>query len=274
MLNLYQPGGGAALQSVDASLKIENPRAMWEGSIGGKNFWKVGILGKRGTFINTTEFHDVLEFDNIKDFPVPTGAESWEVVSDSAQDAVGGGGVNSVRIAYLDSSWLMTETTVNLNGTSPVAVPAMAGARAIQWMHSNTLGINRVAGGNITLRVAGTGTIHERITAGGNQSLSCRFTVPGNCFATVGGPGKDWAVACTTNHIQDFRLRGTCTRFTRELLPGVYLFQDIAGIDNSTHSHATEMMLYPPMCQIKISTITSNTSAKITASFFVRWEEI
>src|ERR1044071_8594902 len=54
----------------------------------------------------------------------PTANESWEVVSSSANDTVGGSGSETVTFTILDFAYAEIATfTVNLNGTTPVILP-------------------------------------------------------------------------------------------------------------------------------------------------------
>ena len=239
-------------------------RAIYNGvTPDGKTIESFSIPCRRTSFSGTTALEDLAQFLTGTTLPTPTGAESWEVVSSSANDTSAGTGTRSVEIHYLDNSWLPQTTTVTMNGTTPVSVAALANCRAINWIHTKTVGSGGAAAGNILLRIAGAGATHDQITAGGNQSLTGRFTVPDGYFAVV----DRWSASCSTNHSQDVRLRGTVERDTRDLLSGIFLFQDIIAIDHNSFAKECSPFIFPPRSEIKISTITSNVAANVSASF-------
>ena len=260
----------ALLRRVNTYNGFDSWRALYEGQLDGKIFQSFNIPARRSAFSTTTELEDIAEYLTTPSIPEPTGAQSWEVVSSSANDAAAGTGTRTVEVHYLDNSWLSQTTTVTLNGTTPVAIAAMANCRAINWLHSKTVGSGGKAAGNIDLRVAGGGAIHERITAGGNQSLSSLFTVPEGYYAVT----DRWGAGVSTNHSQDFRLRATCERDSRDLLEGVYLFQDQIVLDNATHSREISPLLFKPRTRIKVSAISGSLAAIANSSFNVHLVQI
>lgn len=80
---------------------------------------------------------------------LPTANESWQVRSTSALDAAGNTGAEAVSITALDSGYNeLAVVTVNLNGTTPVAIPggatyyrlnaaAISGINAVQTRRKN-----------------------------------------------------------------------------------------------------------------------------------------
>lgn len=246
----------AFVQAFDASL------------IQGKIVRNVLISGKRAdNFANTTAMHDICEFiPGVQNFYVPpsTGV-AMEVLSANAQDGAAGTGVLTVRIDYLDANGAEQTTVVTMNGTTPVSVAGGALIRRVQWMHALTTGTGGVAAGNIICRKTTTTEPIEQITAGGNMSLSCRYTVPLGYSAYV----DEWSANAAAN-AQDMRLRATCEKTSRALLPGVFLYQDeimlAAGVDASGLS--VPMLKFPALCDIKVSTISATqNNNKVSASF-------
>ncbi len=189
--------------------------------INGKYAQAFNILGNRTTFANTTGFHDLCEFltTDLVFTPVTTSS-ALEIVSTNANDTAAGTGTRSVKITYLNNSGLLVESpAITLNGTTPV--PVGFSASAILWMEAWEGGTGTVSAGNITLRNSATPTIiYEQITAGGNKSLSGRFTVPSNCTAYL--LDYDFAAIAQT---MDIRLRATVDSYTRQNNNGRYLFQ-------------------------------------------------
>ena len=57
------------------------------------------------------------------DYKMPSTGVSLEVVSTNANDSVSGSGGRTVKIDGLGSDWMAFSQSVNLNGTTPVAVP-------------------------------------------------------------------------------------------------------------------------------------------------------
>lgn len=242
----------------------------WAGAIRaqsyqGKVYKRFVVAGRRTSFTGTSAYEDLAEFLTGTVLPTPTGAESWEVVSASANDASAGTGVRTVQIHYLDNSWLPQVTTVTLNGLTPVSVAALANCQAIQWMHSLTVGSGGVAAGNISLRIASAGATHERIAASENQSLSCRYTIPDGYYGIV----NQWGAGMATAHSAQVLLRATSTRWTGTLASGVFLFQDIKFLNSNSDEESGASLSYPARTQIKISAIASNVGADIAGSIHI-----
>lgn len=244
---------------------LELAKAINAQSYQGKEIKRFSIIGRRLSFTGTTAYEDLADWLTTPSFPLVAGTETWEVVSASANDTAAGTGARSVQIHYLDSAWLPQATNVTLNGLTPVAVPAMANCKAVQWMHSLTVGSGGVAAGNITLRTVSGAVTHERIQAGGNQSLSCRYTVPEGYFAFV----THWNTGMGTSHNAQVVLRATVTRYDGTLTPGVFLSQDAVFLNANNATEVGSTFTYPAQSQIKISTITANVGADIIGSMHI-----
>jgi len=86
----------------------------------------------------------------------PTSAETWEIVSDSADDSETGTGARTVEITTLDEDYVEQETvTVTLNGLTPVTISGTH----FRHMYSRvkTWGSTGWNKGKILIRVAGGG---------------------------------------------------------------------------------------------------------------------
>jgi hypothetical protein len=229
-----------------------------EGSYGEHTAYNFHVMGRRATFNSTSVLQDVGEWllSTLDLLPELNGTEAMEIVSSNAADAhPSGNGTRSVRIRYLDTNYDRTSLDVTLNGTTPVS---LGGFRAlfIYGMEALTGGGSEVSVGNIDLRLNGAGAIQERISAGGNKSLTARFMVPDGYTAYC----PAWQVA-SINTTQDARLRATVETDSR-LLTTRYLFQDLqfvgAGI---TAQVILPWLKYPARCKIKISTLPGATGA-------------
>lgn len=223
------------------------------------------ILGRRAGFTSTTILNDIKEFDNsVAATPTMTGLENLEIVSSSANDTLGGTGTNKVKITYLDTSNNMVESSdVSTNGTTPVSIAWHA--NDIYWMESSLDGSNSVAVGNIVLRIVGPGAQLEQISAGGNKSLSARFTVPAGYtgyVSTWDGSAIVTSGAANTDY-QELRLRATVDTFTRASTPGIYHFQDImfASAQQGVATLDIPFFSMPQLTKIKVSTYSSGTSS-------------
>lgn len=224
------------------------------------------MLGRRLGFNSTSILQDVGEFFPGADvFPELTGVENLELVSSSAADASPGGtGTRTVRIMYLNTSYVLSVVTYALNGLTPV--PVSEKMLFIYGMEAITGGTSEVGTGNIDLRIAGGGAIHERITAGGNRSLSAKFMVPDNYKAYL----FHWTTYAI-GQTMDVRLRSTVTSFDR-LLVTRYIFQDTAYVGAGQNSHIDlAYRVHPARSKIKISCFPGGTGPanRIDASFSV-----
>lgn len=237
----------------------------------GKTLYSFNLMGARTSWVDTTSLQDIGEFlgGSVLFFPEPTGAQSFEVVSSSTSDTSAGTGTRTVHIHYLDNNWLPQNTTATLNGTTPVAVAALTNCQAINWMHSATVGSGGVAAGNILLRIASAGATHEQITAGGNMSLSARYTVPDGFYGVI-HTGR--SVGLGTAHTLNSMLRATCERDTRDLISGVYLFQDKLFTNDVATEQLITSLVFKPRVRIKVSAIPSNvgTDASTVIPFMLK----
>jgi hypothetical protein len=200
--------------------------------------------------------------------PRPAGA-SLELVSADSSDSSAGTGVQTVEVHYLDSLGAEQAITIPMAGLVPVDIDTELGYAAdiadVQWIHSKTVGTGGVAAGNITLRTAGgAGTDYELISGGGNQSLSGRYTIPAGHTGYIIG----WQVSGFTQRI-DFRLRSTVERFTRELIPGVFLFQDVQTVFNVSgpYREFRDPLECPAGSTVKISGVGSASGGVAGGAF-------
>ena len=112
--------------------------------------------------------------DGAYTLPAAAGVQ-MSVVSTSAQDGVGGTGIRSVDIHYLDANLATQVENVILNGTTPVLTVA-TNIRFIQCMHMITFGTGKKAAGSIT--ATNTAIIYSIITTGQVRCTSSVRMVP------------------------------------------------------------------------------------------------
>ena len=138
---------------------------------------KIYTIPGRSDGVSQTALEDITQIPGVTVLPRPGGIQ-LEIISTSANDDVGGSGVQSVDIHYLDPAGVEQEETCPTNGLV-AQLTVKSDFADIQWMHTRAIGtVGGVAAGNISLRGVGGGTVFEYIKAGGNQSLTCRYVVP------------------------------------------------------------------------------------------------
>lgn len=146
---------------ITASYELAIARGQIPGAVGVSAFGSKtttgadsGVLWPNGAFV----------------FPAASGVQ-LSLVSTSAQDGVGGTGIRSLDIHYLDANLAEQTETVVMNGLTPVLTVA-TNIRFIQCMHGVTFGSTGAAVGNISA-TNGTNT-HSYIAAG---RVRCSSTV-------------------------------------------------------------------------------------------------
>lgn len=110
-------------------------------------------------------------------------AVPMEIVSSSVNDTLAGTGARTVTVFYLDSLYVAQVVTLNMNGTTPVALPVnVMRINGVVVATSGTFGGTNI--GNISVRDAGgLGATYAYMVAGVSMSRSSMFTVPaGNSY--------------------------------------------------------------------------------------------
>jgi len=219
------------------------------------------IPGRKDSISNSV-LDDITQIPGVTFISDP-GGDQLEIFSSVAADSSSGTGVRTLEIEYLDTSGNEQAETVTMSGTGTVTTSA-TDINKVRWMHGVSVGSGNVAAGNITLQSSG-GTAFEYITAGGNQSLSCRFPVSSTQVAYIMG----WQVSGITKKI-DFRLRATVDRFTRTA-QAAYNFQDATVLlDNPSGYIPFPAPLKCPSCSaIKVSGISAAAGGDAGAQFDV-----
>jgi hypothetical protein len=240
---------GNGYAGIQAQIGLEN---MFDG----REAYQFHIMGQRTLWTDATNFHDVAEYLGTTATATElTGAESFEIVSSSANDTAAGTGVRTVEICYIDAAYAIACTTLTMNGTTPVPVGVL-GAKMILWMETKTAGTGNVAAGNISLRISGAGATHEYIKAGGNKSMSGRFMIPDGFEGLL----LNWDTHAIRQNM-DCRIRATVNTHDRTL-GSVYVFQDNAFMAaDSSGEHSLPYLLCPARSKIKVSAITGSTAS-------------
>lgn len=229
------------------------------------------VLGLRdSTFDSISILHDVVEFLGTGEYVYtkPTTSDTFVVNSTSANDTAAGSGTRTIKIVYLDANGDEQHTTVTMNGTSDVAVPAMANnCTFVQYMYVLTNGSSPTSEGTITLYNTAKTVKYEQITANGNMSLSARYMVPTGYTAYI----TSWSVGAIRQAF-DARLRSNTDKVDRTAIVDGFLFQNIVYVGSEDNFASDKPWIECPAgAEIKVSAFPIATSGnpKIDTSFTV-----
>ncbi len=135
----------------------------------------VGINGN-SEFMGTT-FQDVWSVDS--NIPIPTSAETLEVVFANANDTATGSGARGVTLISTDSAGNEQDAVVVASNGGTASVPGTHQfIQAFVVTDNGTVDTAGVNAGDITLQVASGGDIRARIIAGKQGSFNSLYTVP------------------------------------------------------------------------------------------------
>jgi len=221
------------------------------------------IPGRRDE-VSANGLADITQIPSAADiFVIPSpGGQQLEVVSESTADTLLGIGVQTLEIEFLDSNGAEQAETLDMDGTNPVATSS-TDIDKIQWMHSVTVGTNSVSDGNVILRSTVGGDTFEYVAAGGNQSLSCRYTVPTGKTGYVLG----WQASAITK-VVDFRLRANVDRF-RRVRQDAFNFQDAAILSDGASGWTPFIvpLKMPETSEIKVSGVSNGAGGDAGCQF-------
>lgn len=227
------------------------------GQVDNKSAYAFSLKGRRITFTSTSVLNDVVEFTTgTAVIPVLAG-EALEIVSSSASDAAAGTGVRTVVVTYIDhTTKLITQSTLTLNGTTPVAV-AWA-ADQVLWMEAATYGSGATAAGTINLRVVVGPVVVETILAANLRSYSARLMVPLGYTAYVHGIS---VTALTAT--QECRLLGQCDVLNRAIASGYREFGPVVtALVGVSVYQPLPYLKFPALSNIKVAALSGNTTAR------------
>lgn len=217
------------------------------------------------------------------DFTVPnqTTGEDISFRSSSAQDAVGGTGIERLEIHYLDVDLNPQVTQVTLTGTTPVT-GQLTGCRFIQCMHVNSdadgnvdIGTGLHAAGLIEAYRAGTEAdpvAFSLIVAGAVRCTSSLRMVPRGKRALIEGATAS-AVSGTSAARVIAELVSTELDNHQYLNPPVFIPGPSIGIQDGS-----EAFIFPVPPAFKAGTIvglraTTDKGADISGSWFGKYED-
>lgn len=200
----------------------------------------------RATGIGTTRT-DVWNVGGTYVFPpAPT---QMSVVSSSASDGVAGTGVQAIEILYLDNNYFQLQTTVVLNGTTPVLTTPTNILRILK-VFSVAVGSAGAAVGNIT--ITGGGNTYARIDATYTASRQCIGTIPANCRGFITNVTLS-GTSTTPNDFIEFDVR--IAALDTMALPGIFVTVATFGISagNAVSQDIDPPIFVPPQVDLKVT---------------------
>ena len=166
-----------ATQAADAR-NITMERAIAEGKLAGYY-----IINKHGRNPDVDGAEDIWTAGGTyTGFPL-TGADTFTLVSDSAEDAAGGTGARTTRVFYLDANFNMFDDNgqplyfdITMAGLTPV-VTTVTGTRVYR-VRALTTGSANTSVGNITVKATTIPTDVFAVMPPGGASQLTNFTIP------------------------------------------------------------------------------------------------
>lgn len=111
--------------------------------------------------------------------PLPTVATAMEVVSTSPNDTAAGSGAQAVIVTGLDASRNLVTQTVNLNGTTAVALPTpLIRVNQVRGTMVTPITGTQFNIGLITVRSSGGGTVWSRMSISAGVAQQTLYSVP------------------------------------------------------------------------------------------------
>lgn len=192
----------------------------------------------------------------------PTAAETWEIVSSSANDTSTGTGARTVEITTLDDNYVQqAPVTVTLNGTTPVTISGTHFRHVFSRV--KTCGSSGWNEGEILVRVQGGGDartciFYDTISAQGlNNTQDSHLTVPaGKTF---------YNTSAFLNATKDHDIRA----LLQVRLFGEDCFLTTGSIGLYQNSFVLPFTvtrpIYPEKSDIKLMAKSNNTAVEVTA---------
>jgi hypothetical protein len=235
------------------------------------NYPGAEIVSAHGKLIATGGRIDNLiwPIENTLRVPVPDEAgERMTIYSESDNDTLGGTGINSVGVSYLDVNLDQKYAVINMNGTSGAEMPE--DSRFIQCMHGVSFGSLYKADADITAQAGSPAVVYSKILAGKNRCSSGTRRVPRgkNMFIAAMAASSTSATADTTSSIE---IASTCL-FEADLAEEGVLFPHMSvGMQNGGEGLSGLAFPFPPGCIVGFIG-SCNKSATLHATF-IGWTE-
>lgn len=197
-------------------------------------------------------------------FISPTTNETYEIVSDSTEDAPGQTGTAAVFMESLDENGLIQNTLITLNGTTPVTVSGLHSfPRSVVGVAAGSEGMNV---GNISITAQGSGNLRLYMPAGEGSSFSAIYKIPADCYFHI--QALDYHNGTIDKRLgirSRIKLDGTTHWVSTSILPfGPVSFQ--AKFDVSAR--------FPPLTEVRFDSKVSSGSGDEVALILAGFEKI
>lgn len=242
-----------------ALISLDYPVAVAQGEVPGAS-----IFGSYGEMTTAGAVTSQIIWPNGAYFLPPASGVQMSLVSTSAQDGVGGTGIRSVELHYLDANLIDRTETVILNGLTPVLTVA-TNIRFIQCMHMLTYGSNKKAVG--TISSTNGGTTYAMISVNGVRCTSSVRMVPAGKRLYIsglsGGSSSGTAAASAVIRLCSTYLDGHDYSADSVFIP----FSSAASQDNSSSLSLITPITFEAGTAVGME-VTADKAALIVGSWF------
>lgn len=187
----------------------------------------------------------------------PTSGETWELLSDNANDTILGTGLRRAVISGMDTTYNRQVEIVETNGTTPVITTRTDWFRIFAVVGISS-GSSKKNEGNITLRVSGGGLIRSLMRIGQSTTFNGLFTVPSGKTLFI----QQALLLIPKN--EDVIVRNELEAFgTNTTVSG----GDVSVYQNSAVTHFRALPTFPEKTDIEVTCKSTNTSVGVSFIF-------
>lgn len=153
-------------------------------------------------------------WDDNSDYITPLVAAATTIVSSNANDTIAGTGLQKAEVFYLDSNFEEKREIIDMNGTTPVALPE--DAIAVNFILAKQVGSGGFNVGKIKVEIGGNPACFIRALE--NRSDGAVFTVPLGFHVIVSPPSYATSAGTEADAFVKFRNGEDGIFFRRKLL--------------------------------------------------------
>lgn len=201
------------------------------------------------------------------DFSIPLSAgQQLSIKSTSIEDGVGGLGIRSIHLHYLDNTLTPQVEEVVLNGTTEVLTVA-TNIRFLQCAHISAYGDSKVAVGNITFKNIAKTETYNQINAGELRCTSSARMIPAGKRAIIYGIfASSVSGTASTSSIVNLAV----TYFAGHDYTADTIFMPIGsiGVQDGASTYTLPIPYVAPEGTIVCMTCSTDKAATIIGGFF------
>jgi len=223
------------------------------------------------------EVNHIIWPDGTFTYPGPGGAQI-EVSSTSANDTVGGSGIQRIEIHYLDMNLDQKSLFVDLNGLTPVTTDVNGDPlpvfRFFQCVHAHALGtFGGGAAGTISINDSTTAALYALIKPGDVRCASSARMVPAGKRAIVSGlVGGSVSISADARTL--VRVAATELDVHQYTDQGLFIPFGSVGVQNNSLAYTLPMPLAFREGTIIAMTCSPQKAATITGDWFGHIEDV